>query len=72
MASTGKRACAHTPKSPWRKGRTVKGVHQSIAGNGGAGAAGSRGEGMVDANPVADHEVLDGLIGCEIDGMGRT
>ncbi len=52
--------------------RTIKRVHQSIAGDSSTGTAGGRREGVVNASLISAHQMLDGLICCEVDGMSRA
>lgn len=51
---------------------TIKGVHEGVAGDSGTCAAGSGGEGVVKPRLVAAHQLLDGLVGCEVNRMCRS
>lgn len=53
-------------------GGTIKGVHEGVAGDGGTGATGSGGEGVVEPRLVAAHQVLDCLVGREVNRMCRS
>lgn len=55
-----------------RARRTIKGVHERVAGNGSAGTAGSSCEGVVESRLVTAHKVLDSLVGREVNRMCGT
>ena len=52
--------------------RTIKRIHQSIAGNSSTGTAGGGRERVMNASLISAHQMLDGLICCEVDGMSRA
>jgi len=55
-----------------RSGLTIEGIHQGVAGDCGASTTGRSSQRVVNASLVTTHEVLDSLIGSEIDSMRRA
>lgn len=55
-----------------RKRHTVKGVHERIASNGRACAAGRGGQWMMNACLVPAHDMFDGFVSREVDSVRRA